>query len=119
MKILGDGVFLTYFFEAIVCYTTFVSFCVWAFIAWKQEQRKPSYIFVLVGFLFLAVGYSTSIGAIARYYKTVSNQSYIDFMEASSVWWNTRVYPRLLVELLICGRLLNRFVHSYLMDEDE
>ena len=106
---LNDVPSLLYLVETILCYFATVLFVWWAIWEYKNNRVVPEIVYFLIMLLFLTLGYSAQTSFEAR---TMFTQKivYEDFL--TSIRWQTRVLPKIIIELLIVSVLVNRVYNT-------
>ena len=111
---MTDVTLFMYVLELVICYSAFVLFGWWAIYKWHKSRCRPTNVYILVMFLFLARAYAIHIGFTARNigYQT---QEYHDFV--TSMWWHTRVLPEIIVEFCILWRMARRVALNFFLKD--
>jgi hypothetical protein len=102
---------LDWFDSGLVVYgmtltTIFLCVCFWAYW-WTVSDKRPSAMFLVVGALFLCVGYSISWQFYARWLFLSNPSGYVELV--NTFLWQYRVFPELVLFLWLFCWVVGRF----------
>ena len=107
-----------YQIETVVCYSTFLLFLWWAIHKWRKDKWIPTNVYLLVAFLFLGQGYASSWAWYTRATRvTRVAADWAHVIPLTGIWWDTRICPRLIIEILIFWRMCRRVYINFWQSE--
>lgn len=110
--ILDDALvfYLIYLILALLC---FLFWGIW----WVMSRKKPTFIYTVIGLLFLSEVYSTSSDLYGRWLFLSNFTGFLDLLETN--YWSYRRAPLVLVSSWLLAWIVSRFFGKKIEEEQE